>query len=49
MESGYIQKLLTKNNSTLFPQTGISERSESACHNILNGKICIIVEGEICL
>ncbi|MBC2398466.1 spore germination protein [Clostridium tetanomorphum] len=45
MESGYIQKLLTKNNSTLFPQTGISERSESACHNILNGKICIIVEG----
>lgn len=44
-ESGYIQKLLFKNALNLFPQTGIIERSDAACANIIEGKICIIVEG----
>lgn len=44
MESGYIQKFISE-NSMLFPQTGISERSDSACANILEGKVCIIVDG----
>ena len=45
LESGYIQKLLTKTPFNFFPKTGIAERSDSACSAILNGKICIIVEG----
>ncbi|GAA0717532.1 spore germination protein [Clostridium malenominatum] len=45
MESGYIQKFISEKNNTLFPQIGISERSDSACANILEGKVCIIVDG----
>jgi spore germination protein KA len=45
LESGYIQKLISNKNATLFPQIGISERSDSACANILEGRICILVDG----
>lgn len=45
LDSGYIQKYLTNKNSTLFPQIGMSERSDSACANILDGKVCILVQG----
>lgn len=44
MESGYLQKFLQEKFS-LFPQTGIAERSDTACASLLNGKVCIIVEG----
>jgi len=45
LESGYIQKLISNKNATLFPEIGISERSDSACANILEGRICILVDG----
>ncbi|MGE5328776.1 MAG: spore germination protein [Deltaproteobacteria bacterium] len=45
IESGYIQKFLLSNASSIFPQIGIAERSDKACAGILNGKICILVEG----
>ncbi|RKD25272.1 spore germination protein KA [Caminicella sporogenes DSM 14501] len=45
LESGYIHKFIRNNAFDLFPQAGIAERSDSACTNILEGKICIIVEG----
>jgi len=45
LESGYIQKLLIDNSLSLFPRIGIAERSDSACAGILEGKVCIIVEG----
>jgi spore germination protein KA len=45
LESGYIQKFLSNKNATLFSQIGISERSDSACANILEGRICILVDG----
>jgi len=45
LESGYIQKYLSNKNSTLFSQIGISERSDSSCAHILEGKLCILVEG----
>lgn len=45
LESGYIQKFLSDKSGLLFPQIGISERSDTACANILEGKVCIIVEG----
>ncbi|WP_432405217.1 spore germination protein [Wukongibacter sp. M2B1] len=45
VESGYIQKFLLNNVFDLFPQTGIISRSDKASANILEGKICIVVEG----
>ncbi|MBV7276037.1 spore germination protein [Clostridiaceae bacterium UIB06] len=45
LESGYIQKFISDKNGLMFPQIGISERSDTACANILEGKVCIIVEG----
>ncbi len=44
-ESGYIQKFLLNNAYNLFPQTGIIERSDTACAHLIEGKICILVEG----
>lgn len=45
LESGHIQKYLLSSSSNLFSQIGISERSDSACANILEGRVCILVEG----
>lgn len=45
IESGYIQKAISNKSGLLFPQVGISERSDTACANILDGKVCIIIEG----
>lgn len=44
-ESGYIQKLISNSTFEMFPKTGIVERSDTACENIIEGKVCIIVEG----
>lgn len=45
VESGYIQKFLLNNVFDLFPQSGIISRSDKASTSILEGKICIVVEG----
>ncbi|MDP4177666.1 MAG: spore germination protein [Bacillota bacterium] len=45
LESGYILKWLSNKDASLFPQIGVSERSDSACANILEGRICILVDG----
>lgn len=45
LESGYVQKFILNDAFDLFPQAGIAERSDTACQNILEGKVCIIVEG----
>jgi len=45
LESGYIQKFILNDTFNLFPQVGIIERSDTACANILEGKLIIIVEG----
>ncbi|MTI66868.1 MAG: spore germination protein [Firmicutes bacterium] len=45
MESGYVQKLIVDNVFNIFPHVGIAERSDTACANILKGKICVLVEG----
>lgn len=44
-ESGYIQKFILNNAYNLFPQAGIIERSDTACANIIEGKVIIIVNG----
>lgn len=45
MESGYIQKFISNKATTLFPQIGIIERSDSTCASILDGKVCVMVNG----
>lgn len=45
LESGYLQKYISDNSQSMFPQIGICERSDAACANILDGKVCILVNG----
>lgn len=45
MEAGYIQKLISNKETTLFPQIGIVEKSDTTCANLLDGKVCIMVNG----
>ncbi|KYH31667.1 spore germination protein XA [Clostridium tepidiprofundi DSM 19306] len=45
LDSGNIQRFIVNNSMTLFPEIGIIERSDKACTTLLDGKVCIIVEG----
>jgi spore germination protein KA len=45
VDTGYIQKFLRTSPFSLFPQMGVIERSDLACISILEGKICIVIEG----
>ncbi|GMQ63891.1 spore germination protein [Vallitalea maricola] len=45
LESGYIQKFIINKAYNFFPQCGIVERSDTACANILEGRVIILVEG----
>lgn len=45
LESGYIQKYLSNKSAKLFSQIGFSERADAACAAILEGRICILVDG----
>lgn len=45
LETGMVQKFLLNNTFDLFPQAGLVEKSDTACNCILEGKICILVEG----
>ena len=44
--SGELQHFMLNNNSNLFPQTGLAERSDMACGALLEGKIVIIMDGD---
>lgn len=44
LESGHVQKLVL-GGSPIFPEMGISERSDSACGHILDGRVCIMISG----
>lgn len=44
-DSGELQTFLLENKYNLFPNTGLCERSDYACHSILEGKVVILVEG----
>jgi len=45
LDSGNIQRFIVNNSMMLFPEVGIIERSDKACTTLLDGKVCIIVEG----
>ena len=44
LESGHVQKLIM-GGSPLFPEMGVSERSDSACGHILDGRVCLVISG----
>ncbi len=45
VESGKLQKQILNSKWSLFPQTGIAERSDMACSALLEGKTVVLVEG----
>ncbi len=45
IDVGHIQKFLRNSPYDIFPIMGIVERSDVACSSILEGKICIVIEG----
>lgn len=44
-ESGELQAFLLDKKMRLFPQMGLIERSDMACHSLLQGKVLVIVDG----
>lgn len=44
-ESGELQSFMLNRDKVLFPQMGIMERSDMACHLLLEGKVVVLVEG----
>ena len=44
-ESGELQVFLQNSKWSLFPQTGLVERSDMACHLLTEGKVLVLVEG----
>ncbi|WP_142414318.1 spore germination protein [Hathewaya massiliensis] len=44
-EEGYIQKLLSDKKFNLFPTMSLAERSDKASASILEGAVCILIEG----
>ncbi|WP_425449276.1 spore germination protein [Dethiothermospora halolimnae] len=45
MDSGNIEKFIGEDRLQLFPQIGIIERPDSACSDMLKGKVCLMIEG----
>lgn len=45
LESSYLEKYISNETPNLFPQVGMCERSDAACASILDGKVCILVNG----
>lgn len=45
LDSGELQNMILDKENNIFPQLGISERSDKACGALLEGKVVILVEG----
>ncbi|MBK1811483.1 spore germination protein [Clostridium sp. YIM B02505] len=45
LESGYIEQLIEDKPKTIFPTIGNSEKSDTAAAKILEGRVCILVDG----
>ncbi len=45
LDSNYIQELIMDNKSTIFSQTEQTEKPDRATAHLLEGKICILVDG----
>lgn len=44
-ESGELQSFLLNNKLQLFPQIGLAERSDTAFHSLLEGKVLVLTDG----
>jgi spore germination protein KA len=45
LESGYIEQLIEDEPNSIFPTIGNSEKPDAAASKILEGRVCIIVDG----
>ncbi len=45
IDSEYLEGFLKDNKFTVFPQTGITEKPDTAAGKLLEGRICIITDG----
>jgi len=45
LDSSELSSLISSHKFSLFPQTGIVERSDMACGAMLEGKVVILIEG----
>ncbi|MBB6696454.1 spore germination protein [Clostridium algidicarnis] len=44
-ESGYIEKIISNKKNGLFPEMGITEKADTVGANLLEGKVCILIDG----
>lgn len=45
LESGYLQPFLEANSLSLFPSVGVSERPDTVCAKIIEGRVAVLVDG----
>ena len=45
LESGYLQPFLEADSRSLFPSVGVSERPDTVCAKISEGRVAILVDG----
>lgn len=45
LESGYIEQFIEDDSSSIFPTIGNSEKPDTAAAKILEGRVCILVDG----
>jgi hypothetical protein len=45
LDSGYLEEFLQDNRYTIFPQMEYTEKPDRVCGHLLEGQVCIIVDG----
>jgi spore germination protein KA len=45
LESGYLQPFLEANSRSLFPSVGVTERPDTVCAKITEGRVVVLVDG----
>lgn len=45
LESGYIQPFLEANSLSLFPSVGVTERPDTVCAKLTEGRVAVLVDG----
>lgn len=45
LDSGYLEEFLEENHHTIFPQVEYTEKPDRVCGHLLEGQVCIIVDG----
>ncbi|MEQ8201865.1 MAG: spore germination protein [Syntrophomonadaceae bacterium] len=45
LDTGYLEEFLEDNHRTIFPQVEYTEKPDRVCGHLLEGQVCIIVDG----